>query len=229
MNLKRVAVIVAGGKGERMGGNVPKQFLEVEGKMILMHTIEAFFNFDFLLEIVVVLPKQYHQFWKDACKKYAFEVPLRLVEGGETRFHSVKNGLATVEDGTVVSIHDGVRPFLSSKLIENAFVEAELNGSAIPVLPMVDSVRKFTDYGSAIVDRTSLLRVQTPQAFLSTRIKAAYEQPYCEVFTDDASVYEAMFGTLTLFRGDDTNIKITTSGDLVLSRALMALQKKQEF
>ena len=220
--MKRYAVIVAGGKGLRMGSELPKQFLCIGGKPILMHTLEAFRRFDEAMQLILVLPRDHQPLWHTLCEKHAFSLPYLLADGGETRFHSVKNGLALITGEGVVAIHDGVRPFVSSEVLHRCFTTAATHHAVLPVIPIVDTVRELTVEGSRTVDRNAYKLVQTPQVFDVTLLKTAYEQPFTPFFTDDASVVEALGRTITLVEGNRENIKITTPFDLKIAEALLA-------
>lgn len=215
--MKKVALIVAGGKGIRMNSDIPKQFLLLKGTPVLMRTIEKFSHLD---EIVLVLPKTQIEYWNTICEKYNFLLPHTSVEGGETRFHSVKNGLDRVDNNSILAIHDGVRPLISTKLI-NSLIDKTKNGiGAIPVVPVRNSIRKVDDETSTHVDRTDLYNVQTPQCFLSSEIKNAYSQEYSQKFTDDASVFESNEGNIKTIIGEEKNLKITTKEDLKIASIL---------
>ena len=220
--MKRYAVIVAGGKGLRMGSELPKQFLCIGGKPILMHTLEAFRRFDEAMQLILVLPRDHQPLWHTLCEKHAFSLPYLLADGGETRFHSVKNGLALITGEGVVAIHDGVRPFVSSEVLHRCFTTAATHHAVLPVIPIVDTVRELTVEGSRTVDRNAYKLIQTPQVFDVTLLKTAYEQPFTPFFTDDASVVEALGRTITLVEGNRENIKITTPFDLKIAEALLA-------
>lgn len=216
--MKRHIIIVAGGKGLRMGSDIPKQFLPVGGKPLLMRTIERFHSFDSEMPITLVLPEQHHEYWQELCDKHRFAIPHRVVHGGEERFFSVKNALAHIPDGVVVGIHDGVRPFVSHPTIEQAFAEAEKNGCAVPALPSNDSVRIAEGDTSSPFDRRRVFLVQTPQCFQSEIIKEAYRADYNPLFTDDASVVETVLKKeIHITQGNRENIKITTQFDLELA------------
>jgi len=217
----KTAIIVAGGKGERMQTDIPKQFIEIQGKPILMHTIEAFLAYDASLQIILVLPLAQINYWNELCAKQNFTVRHKIVVGGETRFQSVKNGLSAVNSPTLVAVHDGVRPLVSAETIARCFDEAERNGNAIPVVELVDSIRQISADGSLSVNRTLYKLVQTPQVFDAELLKNAYEQPYSAVFTDDASVVESLGIKINLVEGNRENIKITTVFDLVLAEVLL--------
>lgn len=215
--MKTFAIIVAGGKGLRMGGDVPKQFLPIGGKPVLMHTIEAFREALDDVQIVLVLPAEQHDYWLKLCKDYNFRSPELIATGGETRFHSVKNGLALLpeDDEAVVGVHDGVRPFVSRDTIQRCFGTAAEGKAVVPVVPVVETLRQILPDGSSITrPRNEYRLVQTPQTFPLALLKQAYEQPYSEVFTDDASVVEAMGKGITMVEGNRENIKLTTPADL---------------
>lgn len=214
-------VIVAGGSGKRMGAEIPKQFLELVGKPVLMHTIERFKAFNEAIEIITVLPENQLRYWYELQKKYSFTVPQTLVKGGSTRFYSVRNGLKFVNVPGLVAIHDGVRPFVSIDTIKRCFETAEKLGNAIPVISLSDSIRMLTDQGSVPVDRRQMRLIQTPQVFSSALIKKAYQQNYRPEFTDDATVLEINGGKINLVEGNRENIKITNPEDLLISKALL--------
>lgn len=214
-------IIVAGGKGLRMGSELPKQFLNVGGKPVLMRTIEAFYRFDPSIRIIVALPSAYREHWSKLCKGYGFTLFHEVVDGGETRFHSVKNGLELVGDG-VVAVHDAVRPFASISLLEQCFNAAKQYKAVVPVMEVTDSVRELVDgEGSQIVDRSKYRLVQTPQVFDTALLKKAYEVNFSESFTDDASVVETYGHAIKLIAGERTNIKITTPFDLDLAQIII--------
>lgn len=211
-------IIVAGGKGLRMGTDIPKQFLEVGGKPILMHTIERFASYDEKLQIILVLPHEQQDYWHELCVKHNFNIPHTIVDGGDTRFQSCKNGVMAIsEDVTdgVVGIHDGVRPFVSHKVIERCFETARDEYAAIPVMPVVETLRYVDRHGGGKnVMRDDYRVVQTPQTFDLSLLRQAYNQPYQESFTDDASVVEALGCNVQMVEGNRENIKITTQFDL---------------
>lgn len=225
--MKNAAVIVAGGSGTRMGASVPKQYLPIGGKPILMHTLDAFYTFDSSLDIILVLPESDHGRWKSLCQELSYQVPHRLVSGGSSRFKSVKNGLLSLSLETdLVAIHDGVRPFVSQEVIGKSFDIAQSAGSAIAVIPLKDSIRKLGDKGDSIhQDRQQFRLVQTPQTFQTKKILQAFETDELPQFTDDASVYEHTGWEVTLIAGNLENIKITTREDL--SYAAFLLQELQ--
>lgn len=215
--MKRAVVIVAGGSGTRMNSEIPKQFLLLKGMPILMHTITRFHRFDSNMQLIIVLPKSEADRWERLCDEFHFSIAHQVVEGGSTRFHSVKNGLALVDDNTIVGIHDGVRPLIASSVIERCFTEAANGLSVVPTIPSVDSLRMVTNNGNIALDRSLIRLVQTPQVFPSSLLKSAYEQEYTPTFTDDASVVEAMGYPITLAEGNVENIKITNPLDLAIA------------
>ncbi len=219
--MKLYALIVAGGSGERMKSEIPKQFIEIAGKPILMHTIERFLEFDGSIEIITVLPENQLRFWSDLQRKYSFTIPHTLVKGGKTRFESVRNGLGFTDEPGLVAIHDGVRPFVSIDTIKRCFETAEKYGNAIPVISPSDSLRIETENGSMPVDRTRIKLIQTPQVFRTDLIMYAYRQDYLPEFTDDAIVLERTGAKINLVEGNRENIKITTPEDLLVARSLI--------
>jgi len=216
--MKKVALIVAGGKGERMNADIPKQFLLLNDTPILMHTLKQFSHFE---EIVLVLPSIQFEYWGKLCKKHNFTQQHTLVAGGVTRFHSVKNGLDKIASNAIVAIHDGVRPLISTTLINSLVAETKSGIGIIPIVPVKDSIRKVEGENSAHVDRGNLYKVQTPQCFLSANIKEAYTQDFSEIFTDDASVFEANSGKINTLLGEEKNLKITSQEDLKIASILI--------
>ena len=231
--MKRYAIIVASGKGLRMGGEVPKQFLPLgDGKPVLMHTLQTFNSFTPQMQLIVVLPADQQYTWQELCRQYKCSIPHQVATGGETRFHSVKNGLALIpnEADTVVGVHDGVRPFVSQEVLQRCYELAEEKQAVIPVVPVVETIRKITDNPNGIagqaqrsitVPRTDYRLVQTPQVFNVALLKSAYNQPYTDAFTDDASVVEAMGHPVWLTEGNRENIKLTTPFDLKIADSLL--------
>ena len=224
--MKTIAIIVAGGSGSRFGSVMPKQFLNLKGKPMLMLTIEAF---DAALdgvehEIVVTLPGNQMDVWRELCVQHGFVIGHRLVSGGETRWHSVKNALESIQaidDVDVIAVHDGVRPLATVELISRCVMTARGQGSAVPVIPLNDSVRQINDSGSMALDRSTLRAVQTPQVFDARILMRAYNQPFDSTFTDDASVVERMGHSVILVEGDQHNLKITRPMDLALAEFLL--------
>lgn len=217
------AIIVAGGKGTRMGSDIPKQFLPVNGLPVLMQTIKRFKECGDGLEIILVLPKEQHEYWYELCKKHRFTSAYTVAEGGETRFHSVRSGLAMIPDDAegIVGVHDGVRPFPSVEVIRNCYETARTAKAVVPVIPVVETLIHIDGQGnSETVPRDSYRLVQTPQAFDIQLLKRAYKQPYQDSFTDDASVVDSIGQEITLIDGNRENIKITTPFDLRMARIL---------
>jgi len=214
-------IIVAGGSGSRMQSGVFKQFLELCGKPILMHTIEAFVDAFAEIKVIVVLPASQVAFWQELCHRHSFTLPHRIAEGGNTRFQSVKNGLSLISGDGLVAVHDGVRPLVSRQTITACFGDAANYGCAVPVVPVVDSVREVSGKSGSALDRSVLRLVQTPQVFDISLLKKAYGQEYSPAFTDDASVFEQAGHIIRLTEGNAENIKITTPNDLVVAEALM--------
>lgn len=224
--MKKYIVIVAGGKGLRMGSEIPKQFMELVGRPILMHTMEIFRKVYHDINIVLVLPETQLDYWKTLCVKHNFKLDHKIAFGGETRFHSVKNGLELVEKKSVVGIHDAVRPLVNEITISNCFENSIKKGNAIPVVPINDSIRKVeVNIGGGknnSVDREHYFIVQTPQVFLSDLILEAFQQDYSKSFTDDASVLEADGKSINLVEGNFENIKITRPFDLKMAEILLS-------
>ena len=219
--MEKYVIIVAGGSGKRMGGEVPKQFLLVSGKPILMHTVKSFARVSEDFKFILVLPEAHFSTWNALVEQYNFTIPVTLVSGGAERFFSVKNALAHVPEGALVAVHDGVRPFASEKTILEAFAVAAEMGAAVPVIDEVDSLRRVLSGTSQAVNRSEYKRVQTPQVFQSTILKNAYNQEFSCAFTDDASVVENIGHAITLTTGNVENIKITTPHELLLAEALI--------
>ena len=219
--MRLYAVIVAGGSGKRMHAEMPKQYLEIAGRPVLMHTLEKFKAFREDIEIITVLPENQLRYWGELQKKYSFSVPHTLVKGGRARFFSVRNGLKFVESPGLVAIHDGVRPFVSIETIKRCFETAERLGNAIPVISPSDSLRLVTGEDNKPVSRFQVKQVQTPQVFDAELIKKAYLQDYLQEFTDDATVLERTGMKINLVEGNRENIKITNPEDLIISAALL--------
>lgn len=220
--MTRYAIIVAGGSGTRFGGEVPKQFQLLCGRPVLMHTIDKFAAAG--ATITLVLPQAHHGLWSDLCKQYDYTTPHNVATGGASRFESVCNGLATLSltDGDVVAVHDGVRPLVSTQLIEHTYVVAHDKGSAIPAIVPADSIRMTDGDGkSHQLLRSDLRAVQTPQTFDASVLKGAYDVPFSPLFTDDASVVEAAGHQVTLVDGEPSNIKITHPIDIIVAEKLM--------
>ncbi len=219
--LPEYAIIVAGGSGSRMQQQLPKQFIEVAAKPILMHTIERFYTYNSSLRIIVVLPQEQLTAWRELCRKHTFKVFHMTVTGGATRFQSVRNGLGAVMGDGLIAVHDGVRPFVDVEIIREAFKAAEQHGSAVVAVSPKDSIRELSEEGSHAVQRDKYKLVQTPQCFKADILRKAYEQPEQEYFTDDASVVESIGESIKLIEGSYRNIKITTPEDLILAEAFV--------
>lgn len=204
----------------RMGKELPKQFLPLHGKPVLMRTVERFAAADPAIRIILVLPSAHQAYWKSLCAKHGFSLPYVLADGGETRFHSVKSGLQQVGDEGLVAVHDGVRPFVSVETIRRCFDEAARSGAAVPCLPVIETLREQSGAESRTVDRQRFRTVQTPQVFSARLLREAYEQPYSEAFTDDASVAEAAGRRIVLVAGNRENIKLTEPFDLRIGEML---------
>ena len=233
MERKKYLVVTAGGSGLRMGSALPKQFLSLDGRAVLQRTIERFVEAYPDIQVITVLPEGHVAWWRRYCQEKGFNCPQRLVKGGITRFHSVRNALAHVPDGAVVAIHDGVRPLLSADLIRAMFAQMDQGVRAlIPVVPMVDTLAvldkvsdgSLKDSGE-LVDRSRVYGVQTPQVFRSKDLKAAYAQGYDTLFTDDASVARRYGIPLSYIAGERNNIKLTTQEDLLLAEAILRIPR----
>lgn len=215
------ALIVAGGKGTRIKSKLPKQFLELTGKPILLHTLEAFYRYSENITIVLVLPEDDFAIWNDICKKYNFTKPILLQKGGETRFQSVKNGLEKITGPGLVAVHDGVRPLVSEDIIGASFRLAAVHQSAVAAVRLKESIRMTDQDNTKAMDRSRFRLIQTPQTFSIDLIKQAYQLKEDVTMTDDASVVEKLGHTISLFEGSYENIKITTPEDLIVAEALV--------
>ena len=213
--MKEFAIIVAGGSGTRMGSTISKQYLEIGNRPILMHTLSRFYKYSVDLNIILVIPVGDFNLWRKLCEQYDFFIPHSLVAGGTSRFQSVKNALTAIEEAEgLVAIHDGVRPFVSQELIAKGYKEARQTGSAITVISLKDSIREINDKDHSISRNRDFFRlVQTPQTFILSKIKTAFDVQEKAIFTDDATVYENQGWLVHLIEGDPGNIKITTPED----------------
>jgi 2-C-methyl-D-erythritol 4-phosphate cytidylyltransferase len=218
-------IIVAGGKGRRMNSNIPKQFIELSGKPVLMHTIQKFYSYQNSIKIIVVLPEDQINYWRSLCKSYDFKIEHLIIKGGSERFYSVKNGLSLAKNEGLIAIHDAVRPLVSLETIASVFSEAERSGNAIAVDTIDDSIRKITNDLSEPFDRNALRRVQTPQCFHSDILKEAYGQEYKKHFTDDATVVESKGVNINMVQGNRENLKITNSIDLKIAELLLCAEE----
>lgn len=232
MARKKYLIVMAAGSGTRMGSELPKQFLDLEGKPVLRRTIEVFLEACEDINVVTVLPQSHVDYWKNYCLKDNFTCPQIIVPGGFTRFHSVRNALERIPDGCIVAVHDGVRPLVSPSLVRAMMEKAEKEAALIPVVPCVDTMKVLSSRDGRLeavpgctVDRSVLYGAQTPQIFHSEILKAAYALPYDTSFTDDASVVEKYGKSLSYVEGERLNIKITTREDLVLAEAVLSLRK----
>jgi 2-C-methyl-D-erythritol 4-phosphate cytidylyltransferase len=221
MTMKKFAIIVAGGTGSRLGGEIPKQFLLLGGKPLLMHSIEIFYQYDPTIHIIVAMHPAYTGKWTELCAESHFMIPHQLAPGGETRFHSVRNALALVSGNGLVAVHDAARPLATVDLVIRTFQSALEHGSAIPCIPVNETVRSVENGRVNLIDRASLRITQTPEVFDIALLRNAYEQPYCESFTDDGSVLEATGRRVHLVDGEPTNLKVTLPGDIEVAEVLL--------
>jgi 2-C-methyl-D-erythritol 4-phosphate cytidylyltransferase len=221
-DLRKYALILAGGSGLRMGYPLPKQFIELAGRPILIHTLENFFSFDTKIDIVLVIPSEHADLWQQLCIKHNCKIPHRIAIGGRERFHSVQNGLELITTDGIVFIHDAVRPLVSHQTLGRCFETSRLAGNALPVISVSESVRFVENETSQPIDRSKVMLVQTPQTFRVTLIKEAYRQPFDSKFTDDASVLENMGHIIQLTQGNRENIKITWPSDLIWAESILA-------
>jgi len=220
--MKKFLIIAAGGSGNRMKSKVPKQFLLLAAKPALMHSVEVFYNYDKNISIIIALPENQISEWKTLCKKHKFNIPHQIVKGGETRFHSVRNGLSLITENGIVAVHDAARPLVNQKTIAACFGTASKQGNAIPVVKLNDSIREINGNKNFFVDRNNYRLIQTPQCFQTKILKKAYQQSYDEKFTDDASIVETMGEKINLVEGNIENIKITTAVDLLIAEGLIS-------
>ncbi len=226
--MKFYAIIVAGGSGSRMNSEIPKQFIPLLGKPVLMHTIEAFYYSELRPEILLVLSRNFHPFWNELCLKYDFSIPHQVIEGGAERFYSVKNAVDTIDDESVIAVHDAVRPVVDNELITRCFSEAQVHKAVVPVIESRDSLRKKENDTTSAIAREEILIVQTPQVFESSLLKKAYEQNYSKDFTDDASVVEKAGGKIHITSGDFKNLKVTYPEDLEVASLFLKIQAQKK-
>lgn len=220
--MNKAVVIVAGGSGLRMGSEVPKQFMELAGKPIIMRTIEVFHRFDNQMQVVLVLPSSQIEYWNLLCEQHQFNIKVDVATGGNTRFHSVKNGLRMVDGDMLIGIHDGVRPFVSMDTLDRCYKKAAQEGAAIPIVDSIESIRQVNEHGSRALLREEIKLVQTPQVFKSDLLMSAYNTEYFAEFTDDASVVEKSGYEIHLVEGNRENIKITTPIDIAIGEMLLS-------
>jgi 2-C-methyl-D-erythritol 4-phosphate cytidylyltransferase len=219
--VKKYAIIVAGGRGSRMGGNLPKQFMLLKDKPVLYYSLKAFLNAYNDLQIILVLPAAFTDLGKEIIDAYFDKERIRVVTGGDTRFQSVKNGLKLIEEESIIFVHDAVRCLVSIDLIDRCYKTAVETGSAIPVIVSKDSVRIMNEEGSQTIDRNKVMLVQTPQTFHSKILLRAYEIDFKDKFTDEATVVEAYGLKVSITEGEETNIKITRPIDLLIAEKIL--------
>lgn len=219
-------IVTAGGLGKRMGSNVPKQFIEVNGKPILIHTLLNLYEFNSEAQFILTLPLEWFDYWKDLQKKHNFTIDVKVVEGGQERFHSIKNALKFA-DGEYIAIHDGVRPLVSHKTLQTLMNSLKKHKAVIPIVGIKESVRKIIENSSEQINRDIIKIVQTPQVFTNELIKKAYDTDFSDKFTDDASVVENFGESIQLIEGNEENIKITTPWDLKLAEYILESNKFQ--
>lgn len=219
--MDKYAVVVAGGKGLRMGNAVPKQFLPLAGKPVLYHTLKAFIDAYSNIHLILVLPEEHLSYAQIVLKEFEERIDVNLVIGGATRYHSVQNGLKHVPEGSIVFVHDGVRPLVSSGLIRRCYEDAVEYGSAIPAVAVSDSLRMLEGQQSKPIDRNKVRSIQTPQTFKASVLQAAFQQEYRDEFTDEATVLEAHGGTVRLIEGEKTNMKLTTPEDMLMAEMIL--------
>ena len=221
--MKQSVIIVAGGSGSRMNTEIPKQFLLLNDRPVLFYSLEAFYNYNPDIQILLVLPHIHIDFWKSLCKEFDLKIKHKIIEGGNTRFVSVKNGLSAIEDNCFVAVHDGARPLITADTIHRLFEKAKKYGNVIPVVDVNESIREISIDGNKIADRSKFKLVQTPQIFKSEDLHAAYKQEYKIEFTDDASVVETLGIKIHLAKGQANNLKITQPSDLKIAEAFLKL------
>ena len=215
-------IITAGGIGKRMGGDLPKQFIEIAGKPILIHTLELFYNYDSNAQLILTLPTEWKEYWQKILLKYYCTIPHIIVDGGTERYHSIKNALK-ICTGDFIAVHDGVRPLVSIETISRCFTEVEKLGQVIPVIQLNESIRQLFDDTSRAVNRTEYCIVQTPQCFKKSVLETAYSLPFHDGITDDAGLVEAAGFPIHLVEGNNENIKITSKFDLQIASAYMLI------
>lgn len=220
--MKGAVIIVAGGVGSRMQSSLPKQFLDLKGKPILLHTLEKFHSFNADLQLIVVMHENYVDYWKDLCRTLHVQIKHDVIAGGKERFFSVKKGLEKLHDDIeVVAVHDAVRPLVSSQTLHNCFAALQEHHAVVPVIPLNDSIRELGENSNWHADRSKFRLVQTPQCFDRRLLETSYQKEYNRSFTDDASVVESVDQPIFLVDGNQENVKITTTSDLLLCSALL--------
>lgn len=220
--MKQFTIIVAGGYGKRMNSEIPKQFLLLDGTPVLMITIKAFHQYNPEMDIVITLPPDQVKYWQKLCKNHSFNIPHAIVKGGKTRHHSVKNAIGKIQEGSVVAIHDGVRPLISNALIRTCFDTAAVLNNAVPVIEISESIREITRERNTRADRSRFRLVQTPQVFHSDLLIESFRQSYDPIFTDEANLVEAAGHRINLVKGQQENIKITTALDMFIASAILS-------
>ncbi|MEI8201814.1 MAG: 2-C-methyl-D-erythritol 4-phosphate cytidylyltransferase [Bacteroidota bacterium] len=222
MKENQYVILVAGGQGARMNSSVPKQFLLINNLPVIMYSMQAFYEYNPECKQILVLPEAHLDYWNELCLNHQIKINYILAKGGETRFHSVRNGLNKIEGKEgLVAVHDAVRMLVSRDMISNSFEHAQKYGTAIPYVKSKDSLRSFIDGKSSIVNRDEIIRMQTPQTFHVSILKEAYQQAYQTNFTDDANLVEKLGAKLHLFEGEESNIKITEPYDLLLAESIL--------
>jgi 2-C-methyl-D-erythritol 4-phosphate cytidylyltransferase len=219
--VNKIVLIVAGGSGTRMNSGVPKQFMLLQKQPVLMHTLNVFHRYKRNMELILALPESQVERWNELCKIHDFRLRHQVVSGGETRFHTVKKNIAGLPNGSLVAIHDGVRPLVSLDTIDRCFQAAAEYGNAVPCIEIPETLRRLNGKRSRQVNRTNYRLIQTPQVFLTDLLKKAYDQDYRPDFTDDAGVLESMGLTIHLVEGNGENIKITYPQDLIVAGTLL--------
>ncbi len=226
--MRKFSIIVAGGKGLRMGSDLPKQFLLLKEKPVLMRTLEIFSDYDPSMKLILALPEDHIPYWNELCQTYHFNRKVSIVKGGATRYHSVKNALETIAEDGIIAVHDGVRPLITIGLIDRCFKEAEKFKNAIPFIPVSESLREVNGEKNQRVDRSKFVMIQTPQVFEVQLLKEAFRQRYRDEFTDEASMIEFMDIPVHLVEGIPQNIKITHPADLVFAEAFLAHEESKK-
>lgn len=221
--MKKYAIIVAGGTGSRMKGDIPKQFMLLKGKLVIQYSLEAFYHCDPAVILIIAIHPDYVNFWDRLCQEHKIDIPHQVARGGKTRFDSVKNGLSLIGDDGLVAVHDAARPVIDAAFIQELYLTAEKQGSAIPAVHLTDTIRAIEGDSSRQLDRSFLRAIQTPQVFRVSELKRAFEQPFQPLFTDDASVMQSAGFKVHLTEGKPGNIKITHQQDIALAEVLMKL------
>jgi len=220
--MKKIAIIVAGGTGTRMGGKIPKQFIDINNKPVIIYSFEAFYHYDKSIRFILALHPDYFSLWEKIIKKYPIYREHEIVTGGKTRFHSVQNAVRIIREESIVAVHDAVRPLVSIETISRCFKTAEVKGCAVPCMEVSESLRELTSAGSRPIDRNKIRTIQTPQVFRSDILIKSYRQKYSAIYTDDSTVVENAGYKIALTEGNRHNIKITTKEDLVLAETFLA-------